>query len=187
MADVPVFARAEAPSRHARGFSLVEVTLALGVAAFCLIVIFGLIPIGLKSNRMAVEQTAANGIISAVTTDLRAIPISSPPGLSGTSQQFGIVIPAQPISPVTTTTGTSTTLFFDGNGQFTTALGADSRYRLTATCYSTVPNPLPSPLPASGTSFRTATRVNLQVTWPAAASVQNAEGSTVTFVALDRN
>ncbi|HEV2841922.1 MAG TPA: hypothetical protein VGW39_11395 [Chthoniobacterales bacterium] len=32
------------------GFSLVEVTLALGVASVCLIAIFGLLPVGLRTN-----------------------------------------------------------------------------------------------------------------------------------------
>jgi uncharacterized protein (TIGR02598 family) len=32
-------------------FSLVEVTLALGIAAFCLIALFGLMPVGVQTNR----------------------------------------------------------------------------------------------------------------------------------------
>ena len=51
-------------------FSLVEVTLALGVAAFCLIAVFGLVPVGLQTNRNATSQTAATNIIAAVVADL---------------------------------------------------------------------------------------------------------------------
>lgn len=39
-------------------FSLVEVTLALGVTGFCLIAILGLIPVGISSNQAASEQTS---------------------------------------------------------------------------------------------------------------------------------
>ena len=42
-----------------RAFSLVEVTLALGVAAFCLIAVFGLMPVGVQTNRNATSQTGA--------------------------------------------------------------------------------------------------------------------------------
>ena len=41
------------------GFSLVEVTLALGVASVCLIAIFGLLPVGLRTNQDAIQQVAA--------------------------------------------------------------------------------------------------------------------------------
>ena len=55
-------------------FSLVEVTLALGIAAFCLIAVFGLMPIGVQTNRNATSQTAATNIMAAVVADLRATP-----------------------------------------------------------------------------------------------------------------
>src|SRR6266436_6267926 len=58
--------------RRVHAFSLVEVTLALGVAAFCLIAVFGLIPVGLQTNRNATSQTAATNIIAFVAADLRA-------------------------------------------------------------------------------------------------------------------
>lgn len=53
-------------------FSLVELTLALGVAAFCLIAVFGLMPVGLQTNRNATSQTTATNIIALVVADLRA-------------------------------------------------------------------------------------------------------------------
>jgi uncharacterized protein (TIGR02598 family) len=158
-------------------FSLIEVTLAIGVVAFCLLAIFGLIPIGLRTNKAAVQQTAANGILSAVIADLRATPSTLPLGSGTTSQEFGIFIPAN-----TVTSGT--TLYFDGSGQPTSALNgipsggqtpAQSEYLLTV-------NFIPSP---SGP--RAATFVNLEVSWPAASGTANAEGSVQDFVALDRN
>jgi type II secretory pathway pseudopilin PulG len=61
-------------------FSLVEVTLALGVAAFCLLVLLGLLPAGVKTQQNSIQQTTANEIISTIFSSLRA-DIRLPPGL----------------------------------------------------------------------------------------------------------
>jgi uncharacterized protein (TIGR02598 family) len=95
-------------------FSLVEVTLAIGIAAFCLIAVFGLMPVGVQTNRNATSQTAATNIIASVIADMRAT-------TSSTSPQYGI------------TFGTGKTLYFDGAGQFAISLGANSRYRASIT------------------------------------------------------
>jgi type II secretory pathway pseudopilin PulG len=60
-------------------FSLAEVTLALGVAAVCLIVLLGLLPASLKTQQASIQQTTANQIISTIFSDLRA-DIRLPPG-----------------------------------------------------------------------------------------------------------
>src|SRR5207248_1091899 len=51
---------------HTAGFSLIEVALALGVAAFALVAIIGLIPVGLNSNQASSEQTAAAGLAAGI-------------------------------------------------------------------------------------------------------------------------
>src|SRR5438132_14346755 len=61
------------------GFSLVELTLALGVAAFCLVAVLGTLPVGLKTQRVSVQQTTANAVISQITAFLRA-DVRLPPG-----------------------------------------------------------------------------------------------------------
>ncbi len=53
-------------------FSLVEVTLALGVAALALLVILGLLPASLKTQQSSIQQTTANQIISQIYSFLRA-------------------------------------------------------------------------------------------------------------------
>jgi uncharacterized protein (TIGR02598 family) len=106
----------------AAAFSLVELTLAIGIAAFCLIAVFGLMPVGVQTNRNATSQTAATSILSDVIADLRATP--KPPAIN-TSIQYGI------------TFGADRTLYFDGAGQFTTSPGANSRYRVNVTWYGT--------------------------------------------------
>jgi uncharacterized protein (TIGR02598 family) len=141
--------------RSASGFSLIEVTLALGVAAFCLIAVFGLLPIGVQTNRNATSQTAATSVMAAVIADLRATPT-----FNTTSTQFGITFGTNPPP-----------LYFDGTGQFTTSLGTNSRYQLNVTWSG-----------SAGLRY-----ADLKVTWPAAATPANANGSTEMFVAFDRN
>src|SRR5438132_7726536 len=68
-----------------RGFSLVEVVLALGVAAICLIAVMGLLPVAIKVQQASVQQTKANGIISQVASDLRA-DVRLPPGQATKAQ-----------------------------------------------------------------------------------------------------
>ena len=97
-------------------FSLIEVTLALGIAAFCLVAVFGLVPVGVQTNRNATSQSAATNIVSAVIADLRGTPT-----VSNTSSQFAI------------TFGTPRTLYFDGAGQAVTLLATNSRYQVNIT------------------------------------------------------
>jgi uncharacterized protein (TIGR02598 family) len=141
-------------------FSLVEVTLALGIAAFCLIAVFGLMPVGLQTNRNATSQTAATNIIAAVVADLRATPKNS-----STSSQFNITFGTNP-PPI----------YFDGQGQAASSLVPASptpfqpRYQLNITW-------------TGSAALRYA---DLKVTWPAPATPTNATGSVETFAAFDR-
>jgi uncharacterized protein (TIGR02598 family) len=153
-----------------KGFSLIEVTLALGVAAVSLLAIFALLPVGVKTNQVAIEQIASTDVLSAVTADLRATPVTTPRGGATTSPRFGIAIPRNPVAANITTT-----LYFTTEGQFFTTLTPASRYCVSLTFLS------------NGPGARTATLAHLSVTWPAAAAVPNAEGTAEWFVALDRN
>jgi Tfp pilus assembly protein PilV len=151
-------------------FSLVEVTLALGIAAFCLLAVFGLMPVGVQTNRNATSQTAATNIMAAVVADLRATPSATT-----TSLQFGI------------TFGTAKTLYFDGAGECSADLNGSTkvdgtswspplqtRYRLNVT-FPTSPTGLPY--------------ADLRVTWPAPVdpATTTPSGMAETFAAFDRN
>ena len=141
--------------RRVHAFSLVELTLALGVAAFCLIAVFGLVPVGVQTNRNATSQTAATNILSSVVSDLRASPQTS-----SNTPRYGI----------RKTKTEKTTVCFDGQGQFKTILGQDvpcpatfvppggvtttSRYRLYV-------------LIANNGATNAANYAYLKVTWPA--------------------
>ena len=141
-----------------RSFSLVEVTVALGIAGFCLISVFALLPIGVQTNHNAISQSASASIIAAVFADMRATPKTST-----TSVQFGIAF------------GTPTTLYFDSEGTPSRSIVTASRYQVN------VAFP-PNPSGPAGATF-----AHLKVTWPAAASSANAFGSTEAFAAFDRH
>ena len=166
------------------GFSLVEVTLALGVAAFCLITLFGLLPVGVTSNQMAFEQTAAASVAANIVADLRATPVVA---TATSSPEYGIPVPAS-------TTETHT-IFLHSDGTAAVASGGtpsgavdtnaqasyNPQYRVTMTF---VPPALQQ---------RSATTVRVLVTWPAmadptaATTPSNFSGSLETIVALDRH
>jgi uncharacterized protein (TIGR02598 family) len=156
--------------RCTSGFSLVEVTLALGIAAFCLIAVFGLMPIGVQTNRNATSQTRAANIMAAVLADLRAT-TKTPGTWTGTSSQFCIPL------------GTSTILYFDSEGRCSSDLAGS-----TSPCGVAWVPPLQAryqvnlTFPSAGNLMY----ADLKVTWPAAATAANASGSTEMFAALDR-
>src|SRR6187551_60791 len=95
-----------------RAFSLIEVVLALGVAAFSLIAVFALLPVGVQTNRNAISQTATTEILASVIADLRATP--KPPAVN-TSSQYQIVF------------GSSKTLYFDSVGRCSIDLNGSTR------------------------------------------------------------
>jgi len=126
-------------------FSLVEVTLALGVAGFCLLAILGLLQTGLTSEKVTTGQTAATGILSAVFSDL-----ISTPSTATNSPIFQIALDNQsPASPQT--------VYFSEAGK-PTDIGQppapESRYRVSVGVGSNNSGPTP---------------VRILVTWPAAA------------------
>jgi uncharacterized protein (TIGR02598 family) len=96
------------------GFSLVEVTLALGVMAICLIAVFGLLPVGLNSNQAAIQQTATSAVLTMISEDLH-----STPKTASSSLRFNIPIPD------------GATLYFNESG--TPDSQANSRYRAAVT------------------------------------------------------
>ena len=163
----------KAHARSAAGFSLIELTLALGIAAFCLIAVFGLIPVGVQTNRNATSQTRATNIMAAVVSDLRATP-----NATTTSAQFGIAF------------GTNATRYFDGEGRCSCDNAGLQKFNSgTGSCSDTWSAALQLRYQLNVTwSGSTALRyADLIVTWPAAATAANASGSTEMFVAFDRN
>lgn len=176
-------------------FSLVEVTLALGITAFCLVTVFGLLPVGINNNQNSIQQTTATNLVRAVVADLRATQLTS--GTSyATSPVFGFQIPYA--GQGGTVNGVQT-VFFSDSENATGIMGAApstnsnstpgtptlstgvSRYRVTV---SFTP-------PSSGS--RSASVARILVSWPALAD-QNPTtwpsyyaGSYEVVTRLDRN
>ncbi|PYI91452.1 MAG: hypothetical protein DME97_14315 [Verrucomicrobia bacterium] len=145
-------------TRATASFSLVEIAVALGITAFCLLAISGLLPVGEQTNRNATSQTAAINVLDAVIADMRATP-----NALTTSTQYHL------------TFGSSQTLYFDGVGRFAGSPTPTSRYQLNVT------------YPAGSGLTKAPTYITLKVTWPAQANPANASGSVEMFAAIDRH
>jgi uncharacterized protein (TIGR02598 family) len=151
------------------GFSLVELTLAIGVAAFCLIAVAGLLPVAAKTNRAAVQQTTANDILSAIVNDFH----STPKNAGNSSKQYKALFPNNRNNPGY--------LYFSNEGS--TGQKADHPTSDT-TFYATITYMNPP----AGSGSKTATLFDVKVSWPyGGATSGTPEGSVETFLSLDRN
>lgn len=63
--------------RQRRGFNLVEVTLALAIASFGMVSIFGLLPVGLASVKKATESTILAQITQKITSEIHLLGITN--------------------------------------------------------------------------------------------------------------
>lgn len=145
------------------GFSLIELTLALGVAAFCLLAVSGLLTVGVQTNKRSTSENVARNILATAVSDLRATPkvaLGQTPGGSS------------PLFTISLSNGATSTVFFDANGSRTDVASAQV-YRLTVTTSN-----------SGGTS---PTYARFQVTWPATVdpATGTPDGSVETFAAVD--
>jgi uncharacterized protein (TIGR02598 family) len=62
----PARASEPRPGRVSQGFSLVEVTMALGVVSFAVLAVMGLLPVGLSNLRQSMDQTVEAQIVQAI-------------------------------------------------------------------------------------------------------------------------
>jgi uncharacterized protein (TIGR02598 family) len=154
-------------------FSLVELVLALGVAAFCLIAVMGMLPVGLKTQQAGVQQTTANQIISQILGDLRA-DVRLPPGQASKEQDQGFNLHGHWAA-----VATPDTLYFTNGATQTGSVNA-------------------SPVPADAV-FRakitylfpptaTTSLADITVSWPAQVDPTTGvpAGSVETFIAVNR-
>jgi len=156
-----------------RGFSLVEVVLALGVAAFCLIAVMGLLPVAINVQKASVQQSKANSIISQIASDLRA-DVRLPPGQASKAQGDWSNLHghwAQVATP--------DVLYFTNDAKQTGSLNqgtAPSDAAFRATIIYLLP-------PTTTTSL-----ANIKVTWPAPVDPATGvpAGSAENFIAVNR-
>lgn len=140
------------------GFSLVEVVIAIGVASFCLVVMLGLIPAGLNTNKDSSGETAAANIVRNISSDLRATAKTST-----TTSLYSISFPSGS-TPITNT------FYFDESASTNSSNSPNSKYRATVVLTSNSPT----------------ITVWIGITWPAAASPSAAPGRYETVTAIDR-
>jgi len=164
------------PLSKAAAFSLIEVTLALGIAAFCLLTVFALVPVALKTQRASIQQTTANQIISTIWSDLRADLILPPGQYKHLEEDSGYQLHghwARMMQP--------DTLYFTQQGKQTGNVNADNppadavfRAKITY-----------NPVPATGNT----SVANIVVSWPAAVDPSSSgvpAGSVTSLIAVNR-
>ncbi len=101
-------------SRRTAAFSLVEVTIALGLVAFGLVVLFALLPTGLNMVRESADEGVAVNISTMVAADLQ----SAGPGDTETPR-FDIPLTGGSSSGLLADSGGGNTpIFFDESGRW---------------------------------------------------------------------
>ena len=172
--------------RHAvRAFSLVEVTIALGITVFCLLTVIGLLAVGVNSTHVSSVQTSAANILTAVASDLEADPNITPSfspttakGGTAGSGRFGITTPLYGIQlPVGGAGATSTVRLYLGENGQTNSTAAASLYQLNI--WFTANNTNTQPIHQE-------TYARLLITWPATAPYASAQGYVENVVAINR-
>jgi uncharacterized protein (TIGR02598 family) len=71
--------------RFTQGFSLIEVTIALGVVSFALIALFGLLPTGLTTFRSSIDRSVCSQIAQNIISQARQTDFSSLTNSSNTN------------------------------------------------------------------------------------------------------
>lgn len=142
------------------GFSLVEVALAMGVTAFCLVSMIGLLTVGLTTNQSSSNETQALHVMSQVADDLQA----AAQGGLGKSLIYGFTLPANG-SGNTMTSGQPQSVYVEADGSIPlgTSVGsapvAGDIYRVT----------LGFSPPTATTGLTVGPTARILVSWPAAA------------------
>jgi len=152
--------------RSTAAFSMIELTLALGVAAFCMIVILGMLAVTLKTQQGGIQQTTSNEVVSQILGTLRAA--VRHPGNPSNQLNLQHFPKGGPWDP------TPDTVFFtnEGNQQGST-ISSSSVYR--ATINYIFP-------PTDTTSL-----ADVVISWPAAQTdLTKVAGSVETFIAINR-
>jgi len=158
------------------GFSLVEVTFALGVIVFCLVTILGLLAVGVNSTHVSTVQTSAINVLTEVTSDLESTPnitpsyspVSAKGTVAETSPIYGIKLPASGAGA----SAIPTTIYIGEDGQ-KVATATSALYQLNVWTNAS-------------TTTQQETFVRLLITWPAAAAYTSAQGYVENIIAINR-
>jgi uncharacterized protein (TIGR02598 family) len=144
-----------------RGFSLVEIVLAMGVISFAVVAILGLISLGINSAKGSLDESLVAAMSRQVVANLR-------------QQQFS----GNPLFATIPTAGPATTIqtaYFDTNGTLLTgstqqqALQQGGVYRCVVTGSAVIEGPAPK-LSATSPCM---VDLDLTFTWPLGATAAN--------------
>jgi len=168
-------------SQARRAFSLAEVALAIGVAAFALVAVMGMLPAELKVQQASVNQTTANEIMVAILNDLRA-DVRLPPGQQKKSQE-GVL--GYGLHGRWAAQATPSTIFFTIDGQ---NIGIATQLTDPA-----APAGPPDPVFRAKITYlfpptATTSVANVIITWPAQVdpTTGTQAGSVGTYIAVNR-
>ncbi len=117
-------------SKH-RGFSLVEITISLGIISFAFVAVFGMLPVALTTASDSVDRTRAAQIVQRLVSEVQQTPFDNIPNLHGTKY------------------------WFDGEGEALSSAGAQSRSGPAGFVYSSVIEVKSGPSGAAFTGQRT--------------------------------
>lgn len=84
-------------SRFNHAFTLVETVIALGIVGFALTAITGLLPLGLKNFRQAMDLTVQSGMVQELVAQSRQVPFEDLPSLEQVT--YGFDDSGNPVQP----------------------------------------------------------------------------------------
>jgi type II secretory pathway pseudopilin PulG len=153
-------------------FSLVEVVLAIGIAAFALIAMLAMLPVGLKVQQTSIHETIANKILSQIIGDMSAAVRVHGSG-NGNSTNFLIHLPPTSGSPWSPYNQLPSTAYFANDGNY---LGGSAGAVFTATIIYVATN-----------AANTTALVHIVVSWPSQQTdLTKVAGSVETLVDINR-
>jgi Tfp pilus assembly protein PilV len=164
--------------RKTAGFTLLEIVIALGVAAFCLIALLGMLPIGIKIQRASANQTKANAIMSQIVDFLRA-DVRLPPGQASKAQGSWVNLHGHWLA-----VAVPDNMFFTNDGKQTGSV--------TQGTAPPAPSTVPPPVFRATITYlfpptATTSIAKITVSWPAQQTdLTKVEGSIDMFAAVNR-
>jgi uncharacterized protein (TIGR02598 family) len=147
--------------RFIRAFSLIEITLALGVGSFCLLAVLALLPVGTKTNQASIQSTKALAVAAQIMSDLRA-DVQLPPGQASKEQTSGFSLHGHWAA-----VSTPDSLYFTNEGKQTGTVNPGSA-PADAVFVANIKYMLP---PTQTTSI-----ARITVAWPAPSGTINGQG-----------
>jgi len=153
--------------KNVHAFSLIEVVISMGILSFCMVLLLGLLPVGIKTNELTSEETKALNLMTAIVSDLKYTPV-------GESQSSIFKLPAPPFAPDVTRAETNSVYFNEGwKPHIGTSPQPDSRFHVSW-WYHRLPSPETGE-PVEGI---------IRISWPARPNDKNSrwDASTEVFV-----